>query len=199
MKIELNSLGCCSKLQQRQARSILFSFSILIRFDKKYISTCGLNKFLQISPLERYISFAYRLNWYTSLEEIFFKVDRQHDILEKTCIKIFITKHDRTCRLTNLPRITRPEGLKMRYTDDTRPIETRQKVYRCDKSNSPQLLNHFPKSELASNDLHDTPLWKFLKITAQPLATSRPPKQTWSKALGLGATFEPLPKIWIGL
>ena len=88
MKIELNSLGCCSKLQQRQARSILFSFSILIRFDKKYISTCGLNKFLQISPLERYISFAYRLNWYTSLEEIFFKVDRQHDILEKTCIKI---------------------------------------------------------------------------------------------------------------
>ena len=90
MKIELNSLGCCSKLQQRQARSILFSFSILIRFDKKYISTCGLNIFLKISPLERYISFAYRLNWYTSLEEIFFKVDRQHDILEKTCIRIVL-------------------------------------------------------------------------------------------------------------
>ena len=95
MKIELNSLGCCSKLQQRQARSILFSFSILIRFDKKYISTCGLNIFLKISPLERYISFAYRLNWYTSLEEIFFKVDRQHDrpgnyVYANSKIRIFV-------------------------------------------------------------------------------------------------------------
>ena len=45
-------------------------------------------------------------------------------------------------------------------------------------------------------DFHATPLWKFSKITAQPLAASRPPKkQTLNKPLGLGATFEPLPKI----
>ena len=39
-------------------------------------------------------------------------------------------------------------------------------------------LNHFPKSELASNDLHGTPPHQVSKVTAQPLSASRPLRQT---------------------
>ena len=72
----------------RQAHSILFLFSILIRFDKKCISTYGLNTFLQISSLESCISFAYQLNWYSSLEMIFLKTISKHDIIDQICIII---------------------------------------------------------------------------------------------------------------